>query len=72
MTRSRSVSAETSSMVMLLSTRLLIEGAVSDEMLGVIISRLMKGSGENGSKSLFDFIVIVWQRRAGCIKNDIV
>jgi hypothetical protein len=59
---------------MLLSTRLFIESSISDELLLTIIAKLVKASIKDESilKSLFDFLLIIWQRRPSSIRKGVL
>ncbi len=59
---------------MLLSTRLFIESSISDELLLTIIAKLVKASIKDESilKSLFDFLLIIWQRRPSNIRKGVL
>lgn len=68
-------STETVSMVMLLSTRLLLENAISDDLLYGLHLKLVKKYdrlNDKGVRLFFDFTLIVWQRRPECIKSEIL
>jgi hypothetical protein len=68
-------SPETVSLVLLLATRLLIEDSISDELLSNLHLRLLKkltSFNDKTARNLFDFTLIVWQRRPACIKKEIL
>ena len=57
---------------MLLATRMFVEGSISDELLQNITAKLIKHSEKEESirKGLFDFILIMWQRKAACLRKE--
>jgi hypothetical protein len=60
---------------MLLSTRLLIEDSISDELLSGLHLKMLKKLpllNDKTARCLFDFTLIAWQRRPACIKKEIL
>ncbi len=69
----KNTSYESLSMVMLLCTRMILEDTISDDLLSNIHLKLIKKIAffnDKTLRSLFDFTVIVWQRRPSCIKKE--
>jgi len=64
-------SVETCSMVMLLSTRMFIEGSLSTDLLKSILFKLVRISQREQTvrRNLFDFVMIVWQRNNQALTN---
>jgi hypothetical protein len=59
----------------MLATRLLIEDAISDELLSNLHLKMLKklpSLNDRTARCLFDFTLLLWQRRPSCIKKEIL